>query len=122
MGTCKIDFSAKQKRFDETYPIDKERGIYALLLNVHKLREMRFRRGDYAASDLLTDFTHSILEADLTVRQQLVIYLVYFRGFTQQEVARQLSITQQGVSDHINAAVARIATVNRKKEQGVNVA
>ncbi|MBC9785929.1 RNA polymerase subunit sigma-28 [Heliobacterium chlorum] len=122
MGTCKVDFSGKQKRMDEAYPMDRERGIYALLANVHKLREMRFSRADYAASDLLIDFTNSVVEASLTSRQRLVIYLVYFRGYTQQEVARRLSITQQGVSDHINAAVSRIAVVNRNKEQGVNVA
>ncbi|MBC9786552.1 RNA polymerase subunit sigma-28, partial [Heliobacterium chlorum] len=71
MGTCKIDFSGKQKKIDETYPLDKERGIYALLANVHKLREMRFSRGDYDASNLLIDFTDAVEEAGLTARQRL---------------------------------------------------
>ncbi|MBC9786777.1 RNA polymerase subunit sigma-28, partial [Heliobacterium chlorum] len=77
---------------------------------------------DYDASNLLIDFTDAVEEAGLTARQRLVLYLIYIRCFSQHEVAQMLNITQQGVSDHINAAVVRIATVNRLKEEGARVA
>ena len=111
-----IDISAKGKKLNVKYPLDRFYGVSALLQNIHYIREMRFTRGDYDASILLIDFVDSLHEAELTDRQKFVLQLIFIEGKSQYEVARKLNITQQAVSDHINSAIARIAAVNKQKE------
>ncbi|QGG47684.1 sigma factor-like helix-turn-helix DNA-binding protein [Heliorestis convoluta] len=96
--------------------MDRDYGIYALLLNFYHLREARYIRGEYDASVLLLDFYNSLHEAKLTKRQKEILYHVFIKDMMQQEVAGKLNITQQAVSDHVNAAIRKIATLNRRKE------
>lgn len=111
-----IDIQSKEKRFEDAYPLDRAAGVYALLYRINEIREMRFIRGDYAASILLMDLGQSLIEARLTFRQREILYFVFEQGLTQQEVALYFNISQQAVSDHIRNAIRRIARLNRKKE------
>lgn len=111
-----IDLSSKQKRLYDAYPLDRSYGIYALLYQLHYIREMRFTRGEYDASNLLIDFSKSLEEANLTDRQISVLYYVFVRDMTQKDAAHLLHISQQAVSDHVYSAIARIALLNEKKE------
>jgi predicted DNA-binding protein YlxM (UPF0122 family) len=111
-----IDIQSKEKRLEDAYPLDRAAGVYALLYHINEIREMRFIRGDYAASILLLDFYQSLKEANLTFRQREILYFVFEQGLTQQEVAQFFNISQQAVSDHIKNAIRRIARLNRKKE------
>jgi len=117
----KIDFRSKAKRLEDTYPIDTPKGVHALLSNIHYIREGRFTRGDYDASILLIDFEQSLEEAKLTARQRLIIDMMFEQDMYQEEAANILGISQQAVSDHINALVRRVAAVNRQKEVGLYV-
>ena len=121
MGGVKIDLRSKAKRLDDAYPIDTPKGVHALLSQIHYIREGRFTRGDYDASILLIDFEQSQQEANLTARQMQIIEMVFEQDMYQEEAANILSISQQAVSDHINALVRRIARVNRQKEVGLYV-
>ncbi|MBC9785890.1 DUF134 domain-containing protein [Heliobacterium chlorum] len=111
-----IDFSAKERRLDDAYPLDSERGIYALLTQLHHVRESRFLRGDYDASLLLLDLAQSIEEANLTHRQKQALRLVFINDFIQKDAAHWMNISQQAVSDHVRSAIQRIAQVNEGKE------
>ena len=121
MGGGKIDLTSKSKRLDDAYPIDTPKGVHALLSHIHHVRESRFSRGDYDASILLIDFEQSVKEAKLTERQRQIIDLVFEQELYQEEVAQVLGISQQAVSDHINALVKKIALVNKRKEAGLYV-
>ena len=121
MGGGKIDLRSKAKRLDDAYPIDKPKGVHALLLHIHHIRESRFTRGDYDASILLIDFEQSLEEARLTARQKQIIEMVFELNLYQEEAANILGISQQAISNHVNASVRRIAIVNRQKEAGLYV-
>ena len=121
MGGGKIDLRSKSKRLDDAYPIDTQKGVLAILSHIHHIREGRFTRGDYDASILLIDFEQSQQEANLTARQRQIINLVFELDMYQEEAANILGISQQAVSDHVNALVRRIAVVNRQKEVGLYV-
>ena len=121
MGGGKIDLRSKSKRLEDAYPIDTPKGVHAILSHIHYIREGRFTRGDYDASILLIDFEQSLEEARLTARQRQIIDMVFEQDMYQEEAANILNISQQAVSDHINALVRRIATVNRQKEVGLYV-
>lgn len=111
-----IDLSERQKRLEDAYPLDRSYGIYALLYHLHYIREMRFTRGDYDASNLLIDFNKSLEEANLTDRQRRVLYYVFFCDMNQRDAAHLLQISQQAVSDHVYSAIARVALLNERKE------
>ncbi|MCW2279240.1 sigma factor-like helix-turn-helix DNA-binding protein [Heliophilum fasciatum] len=96
--------------------MDKDYGIYAMLIHLHHVRESRYTRGDYDASVLLLDLAQSIREAQLTRRQRQALYLVFLRDFTQRDAAHWLNISQQAVSDHVRTAIQRIAEVSEHKE------
>lgn len=119
MGAVKIDTASREKVLDDLYPMDKFRGIYALLANIHHMREMRFVRGDYDACNLLLDFYDAYEAANLTERQREILRLVFEKDMRQQDVALEMGISQQAVSDHVKAAVQKIARVNRQREVGI---
>lgn len=111
-----IDLAERQKRLEDAYPLDRGYGVYALLYHLHYIREMRFTRGDYDASNLLLDFCQSLEEAKLTERQRRVLFYVFILDMTQKDAAHLLQISQQAVSDHVYSAIAKIALLNERKE------
>ncbi|WP_238456590.1 sigma factor-like helix-turn-helix DNA-binding protein [Desulfotruncus arcticus] len=121
LGSVKIDLATKEKRLEDAYPLDKVKGVYALLLQMHRIREVRYLQGDFDACILLMDFYQSIKEAKLTERQQEVIYHVFIKDLTQYEVARILTISQQAVSDHVNNVVRKVAANNKAKEEAQDI-
>lgn len=118
MGSVKIDLTKGEKRLEMLYPLDSSDGVRALLEQIHHVREGRFQRGDYDAAILLLDLDHSMEKANLTDRQREVLDLTFERDLKQETVAELLGISQQGVSDHINAAVKKIALYNHVREEG----
>lgn len=117
----RIDLSVKEKRLEESFPLDTTKGVYALFSQIHRVRESRFLRGDYDASIILIDFCQALEEANLTYRQREVIYYVFILELTQTEVGRLLNISQQAVSDHVNTVIQKVAAHNRLKEAQGNV-
>jgi RNA polymerase sigma factor (sigma-70 family) len=119
MGAVKIDLSKGEKRLETLYPLDTSEGVRALLDNIHHVREQRFTRGDYDAANLLLDFERSKAGANLTLRQKEVMALSFEQDLKQEDVAQLLGISQQGVSDHINSAIKKIALYNHVREEGI---
>lgn len=122
MGSVKIDICKEDRRLEDRFPIDSADGVLALLENLHHVRELRFARGDYAASILLIDFFHALHEANLTSKQLEVLRLLYEKDLTQHEVGQLLGISQQAVLDRRNNAVATIAAVIKSKEEADHAA
>lgn len=118
MGSVKADLSKNEKRLDDSYPLDTFHGVYALLTNLHYVRESRYARGDYDACNLVLDLLRSMDGALLTARQKEVIFLAFELDLKQDEVAGILNVSQQAVSDHINSAVKKIALYNHVREGG----
>lgn len=122
MGSVKIDICKEDRRLDDRFPIDSVDGVLALLDNLHHVRELRFARGDYAASNLLIDFFRALYEAKLTRKQLEVLWLLYEKDLTQHEVGLILGISQQAVLDRRNNAIAAIVTVIKAKEEADDAA
>lgn len=118
MGSVKVDLSKGEKRLETLYPLDTSDGVRALLDNLHHVRESRFQRGDYDAAILLLDFLHSFENAKLTARQRQVLALTFELDQKQEAVAEMLGISQQGVSDHVNAGIKKIALYNHVRREG----
>jgi DNA-directed RNA polymerase specialized sigma subunit len=78
--------------------------------NIHRVRGDMFSRGDYDSLILLLDFNESVKGAKLTCRQKQVVYYAYEQDLRQDEIAGILGISQQGVSDHLNAAARKISS------------
>lgn len=53
------------------------------------------------------------LERELTPRQRACVELYYFRGMTQEQVARRLGVGKPAVCRHLQKARARLGTVIR---------
>ncbi|MGM1023518.1 MAG: helix-turn-helix transcriptional regulator [Bacillota bacterium] len=118
MGSVKVDLSKGEKRLETLYPLSTPEGVRALLDNIHHVRAGRFARGDYDAVILLIDFYAAVEGAKLTERQGQVIYYSYVKDLRQDEIAEILGISQQGVSDHLNAAVRKISSYIQVREEG----
>jgi RNA polymerase sigma factor (sigma-70 family) len=117
MGSVKVDLSKGEKRLETLYPMDTSDGVRALLDNIHHVREQRFQRGDYDAAILLLDLNDSFNSAKLTARQRQVLSLSFELDLKQEEVASLLGISQQGVSDHVNAGIKKIALYNHVRRE-----
>lgn len=92
-----------------TYTLESEKGVYALLANIHHVRALRFARSDYDACNILLDYLLAYENADLTEKQKEALDLVYEKDLTQKEAAERMGATQQAVQQHIKAAVKKIA-------------
>jgi RNA polymerase sigma factor (sigma-70 family) len=62
-------------------------------------RQIRYRRED--RSDLLARKIRSIIDSELTPRQQDVIRLYFFHGKTQGEIAQIMGISRRVVAQHL---------------------
>jgi predicted DNA binding protein len=113
MGSVRVDRLRKERELDVKYPLDSEYGVYALLDELHHIREMR-RNGDFDAAILLLDFFDSVKKAGLTERQKDALYFVYEQDMPQLIAGKIMGITQQAVSYHVMEAVRKIAEYNQK--------
>ncbi|MFT8313279.1 MAG: hypothetical protein ABF633_03375 [Clostridium sp.] len=85
--------------------------IISLLQNKHKLGESRYYKADLEASNLLMDLDLIIEQSQLTKKQQFIVDHYWIAGYTQEEVASKLDITQQMVVKHCNAVKKKIERV-----------
>lgn len=116
MGIVKVDLTKGEKRLDQIYPIYNEVGVKAILENIHHLRVQKYSKGDYDLANLLLDFKQALEECNLSLRQYEVLQMVYEQDMRQEDVAKALDISQQGVSQHIAAAIKKIALYNHVRE------
>lgn len=114
MGSVKIDLYSKAKRWDDKYPLDKREGVMEVLDNIHKLRELRLRSGDFHLCDLLLDLQEAIDNGKLTERQRECIELLYEHELTQEEAANVLGIDHSNVSRRKDNAVDKIVAYINK--------
>lgn len=69
--------------------------IVSLIKNRDKVSEARFYKADLAASDLLMDLDLIIERIHLTDKQRFIMRRYWIEGYTQEEVAKELHVTQQ---------------------------
>lgn len=101
-------------QFMKQYDVGTVGGVYAVLSNIHRLRNARIVRSDFNASVVLIDFERAMNNAGLTDKQHQAIHLVYERDLTQREASEIMECTQQAVQQHIKAGVGKIADVYTK--------
>ena len=82
-----------------------------LLNDIHLIRELRYSRGDYVASDMIMDLDNAILDAELTDRQLEAVRLYYIEGLEQKEIVHKLGISQQAISLRLSKAIEKIASI-----------
>ena len=95
----------------------RERRVRKILTNIYEIEERQYSRGDYGAVVTLIDFKEAERLADLTERQREVIRLVFYEGFEQGEARLKMNVSQQAVSQFINAAIRNIADTYEKWEE-----
>lgn len=106
-------------QFMKKYDIGTIGGVYALLSNIHRLRESRIRKSDFNASAILIDFGVAYKNAGLTKKQKQAIYLVYEKDLTQYDASKIMECSQQAVQQHIKAGVKKI--VNKYNRGGGDI-
>lgn len=85
------------------------RHVQMTLNDLHRLRERRFNKADYIASDTIMDLERAIKDAELTEKQADVIYYLHVKDLSQLETAERMNISQQAVSSHNIIAIKKIA-------------
>ena len=86
------------------------------MTNKAKLEASLYDSGIESA-DLLMDIENLIQEAKLTKKQAGVVRLYYYNQMTQEEVSKQLGISQQAVLDHLNKIKDKLAKVIERWEK-----
>lgn len=111
------DFTATEKKLLGRYPITTQFGVNNILRDIHDLREKRFAGTDTTfLSCILIDFERMVNRVPLTKKQREALYYHYELDMTQKEVAEQMGISQQGVSKHIDNAIAKIVVFAKEEE------
>ena len=95
----------------------RERRVRKILTNIYEIEERQYSRGDYGAVVTLIDFKQALRLADLTERQREAIRLVFYEGFEQGEARLKMNVSQQAVSQFIDAAIRKIANTYEKWEE-----
>ena len=85
--------------------------IISLIQNKMKIGESRFYKADLSASDMLLDLDSIIYKANLTDKQRYILDNYWIAGYTQDEVAKQLGITQQMVEKHSRAIKKKVQKI-----------
>lgn len=85
--------------------------IVAVVQSVDKLQTQRFYKNDLAISDILLDLDLLMEQAALTEKQQYILTKYWIEGYTQEQVANMLNITQQMVEKHTKAVKKKFQKV-----------
>lgn len=85
--------------------------IVSLIQNRDKVSEQRFYKADLSASDLLMDLEIILNKAKLTDKQRYILENCWVEGYTQDEVALELGVTQQMVEKHCRAIEKKIRKI-----------
>jgi len=73
-----------------------EDGLYYESPEEVELRQERAER-----AEVLWPTINAVMDEVLTARQREVVFLYFFEGLNQREIAEKLGISQQSVSEHI---------------------
>ena len=114
MGVIRREMNKKEKKYEERFPLDTEKGVLSLLENFHEISQKRFFEGDFDACNLLIDLQIAIEKAGLTRKQKEIIHLLYYKCLTQMEVSEIINASQQAVFDRKQNAIAKIVQFNKK--------
>lgn len=85
--------------------------MISIIQNRYKIGESRFFKADLSASDMLIDLDSVIDKANLTDKQKYIMEHYWIRGFTQEEVAKTMGITQQMCEKHSRAIKKKIKKI-----------
>ena len=85
--------------------------IISLIQNKLKIGESRFFKADLSASDMLLDLDYILEKSNLTDKQKYILDNYWIAGYTQDEVAKQLGITQQMVEKHSRAIKKKVQKI-----------
>lgn len=110
MGATSHDVTAKERRLDARYDMATPDGVRLFIEEIPKLR-MLAEKSYYEAVIMLVDFERAIEKASLTPRQEQVLKLHLIQGYTQEEVAKMLDVSQQRVTVISMSATEKIAKV-----------
>lgn len=94
--------------------------IVAIVQNWDKLSATANYKSEFLASDMLLDLEIILKKAKLTDKQQLILDKHWREGYTQEEVAITLGITQQMVEKHCRAIKKKIEKILNSMEEYEN--
>lgn len=110
MGATAYDMTAKERRLDERYKMSTPEGVRLFIEEIPKLWTLA-EKSYYEAVVLLLDFERAIEIATLSKRQEQALKLHLIDGYTQEETAGILSVSQQRVTELTALATERLAQI-----------
>jgi predicted DNA-binding protein (UPF0251 family) len=103
-----VDYSTTEKQLLSRYTLTQVFGVTNMLKDIHTLREQRFQGTDATfLSCMLVDFENLYYKAKFTERQTEALFLHFEEDKTQAEVAKEMNVTQQAISKHVDTAIAK---------------
>lgn len=90
--------------------------LVSMIQNRYKIGESRFFKADLSACDMLMDLDIILLRSKLTAKQQYILENYWVAGYTQEEVAKTMQITQQMIEKHCRAMKKKMKKI--LKEMG----
>jgi DNA-directed RNA polymerase specialized sigma24 family protein len=113
MGVSNHDKAAGHRRLEQQYEITTKEGVKEFLDDYLAIRERMYLKGDYAAVDMLADLETAIKKAKLTDKQKQALYMRYVLDGTKtdEELAQEIGLSQDGLWHRIDRACAKIAKV-----------
>lgn len=91
--------------------------IVATVQSIDKLKVQRFYKNDMAISDILLDVELLLEQAALTNKQKYILEKYWVAGYTQEQVADMLNISQQMVEKHTKAIKKKFEKVLESWEE-----
>lgn len=85
--------------------------IVSTIQSMDKVSESRFYKADLTACDILLDLEIILEKARLTDKQQYILDQCWIKGYTQDEVAQKLGVTQQMVEKHCRAIKKKVRKI-----------
>ncbi len=92
--------------------------VSGLLKRYPYLYEDACYSGDLSHIDYKIDMDNLIEQAELTPKQKEILIMHYFNGMTQQSIAEELNISQQGVFNSLTGIRKKIERVLSRWNSG----
>lgn len=108
-----FDMQGSARRLDAMYVLTTAEGVEELLRMWDKVLIMPYDRGDYGVIDLIIDFSIAVSLAKISDKQRTALELVLVQGFTEEEVAGILGVSQSAINQRIKTGTEKIAKVYR---------
>lgn len=109
MGAVSIDVNANERKFETMFPMNTRDGVETFLSNYNHLEELMYMSGDYDALIMLVDFDTALEKSKLSLKEKLVLNLVFIQDMQRVDVAKIQNVKKQTIQKLVERATEKIA-------------